>query len=189
MSYPKLTLGLVSLFLSIISCDTPQYTVKNTSKTLTAKDRKIEELLAKMTLEEKCGQLNFVVGPILTGPALQEAKTSADLDGQIKSGQITGIFNTNGAKNIRHLQEVAVKESRLGIPLLIGADIIHGYKTVTPIPLGEAASWDMAAIEKSAAMAAAECAATGINLTFAPMVDISRDARWGRVAEGSGEDP
>ncbi len=189
MFYTKLSISLALIALPFIGCNTPQTAVANASKTLSAKDQKIEELLAKMTLEEKCGQLNFVVGPILTGPSLQEPKSSADLDGQIRSGQITGVFNTNGAKNIRHLQEVAVKESRLGIPLLMGADIIHGYKTVTPIPLGEAASWDLAAIEKSAAVAAAECAATGINLTFAPMVDISRDARWGRVAEGSGEDP
>lgn len=189
MFYTKLSISLAVSLCCFLSCETPQYGVKNASKTLSAKDKKIEELLAKMTLEEKCGQLNFVVGPILTGPSLQEPISSADLDGQIKAGQITGIFNTNGAKNIRHLQEVAVKESRLGIPLLMGADIIHGYKTVTPIPLGEAASWDLVAIEKSAAMSAAECTATGMNLTFAPMVDISRDARWGRVAEGSGEDP
>lgn len=193
MFYTKLFLGLALslelVALSLNGCSSPQSVVKNVEKTLSAKDKKIEELLAKMTLEEKCGQLNFVVGPILTGPSLEEPKSSAEIDAQIKSGQVTGIFNTNGAKNIRHLQEVAVKESRLGIPLLMGADVIHGYKTVTPIPLGEAASWDLAAIEKSAAMAAAECAATGINLTFAPMVDISRDARWGRVAEGSGEDP
>jgi beta-glucosidase len=175
--------------LGMCACAQQTVVVKNVEKTTSAKEEKIESLLAKMTLEEKCGQLNFVVGSILTGPALLEAKTSTGMDEQIKKGQITGVFNTNGAKNIRHLQEVAVKESRLGIPLLIGADIIHGYKTVTPIPLGEAATWDLAAIEKSSAMAAAECAATGINLTFAPMVDIARDARWGRVAEGSGEDP
>ncbi len=192
MFYIKKVLGLTLCFVSFWSCDTPQkatQTIQNVPKVLSEKDKKIETLLSKMTLEEKCGQLNFVVGPILTGPTLQNPPTSADLDGQIRAGQITGIFNTNGAKNIRHLQEVAVKSSRLGIPLLIGADIIHGYKTVTPIPLGESASWDLAAIEKSSAVAAAECAATGINLTFAPMVDISRDARWGRVAEGSGEDP
>jgi beta-glucosidase len=157
--------------------------------TLSPKDALIDALLAKMTLEEKCGQLNFVVGSILTGPSLANPTSSKDMDAQIKNGSITGVFNTNGAKNIRHLQEVAVKESRLGIPLLIGADVIHGYKTVTPIPIAEAASWDMEAIERSAAMSAAECAATGINLTFAPMVDIARDARWGRIAEGSGEDP
>ena len=189
MFYTKLTLSLALTALSLNGCNTTQTAVKDVEKTVSVKDKKIAELLAKMTLAEKCGQLNFVVGSILTGPSLAEPKSSADLDAQIRSGQITGVFNTNGAKNIRHLQEVAVKESRLGIPLLIGADVIHGYKTVTPIPLGEAASWDLAAIEKSAAMAAAECAATGINLTFAPMVDISRDARWGRVAEGSGEDP
>jgi beta-glucosidase len=192
MFYIKKVIGLTACFVTFWSCDTPQkaiQTVQNAPKILSEKEQKIESLLSKMTLEEKCGQLNFVVGPILTGPTLQNPPSSAELEGQIRAGQITGIFNTNGAKNIRHLQEVAVKSSRLGIPLLIGADIIHGYKTVTPIPLGESASWDLAAIEKSAAVAAAECAATGINLTFAPMVDISRDARWGRVAEGAGEDP
>jgi beta-glucosidase len=185
----KTTANIAFTVLCFLSCNTPQDTVKNVEKQITAKDKKIEELLVKMTLEEKCGQLNFVVGSILTGPSLEKPSSSADLDGQIRSGSVTGVFNTNGAKNIRHLQEVAVKESRLGIPLLIGADVIHGYKTVTPIPIGEAASWDLESIEKSAALAAAECAATGINLTFAPMVDIARDARWGRVAEGSGEDP
>ncbi|MBK9731812.1 MAG: glycoside hydrolase family 3 C-terminal domain-containing protein [Chitinophagaceae bacterium] len=156
---------------------------------LSPKDELIETLLAKMTLEEKCGQLNFVVGSILTGPAATAEVKVSNYDEAIRKGRITGIFNTNGAKNIRHLQEVAVKESRLGIPLLIGADIIHGYKTITPIPLGEAASWDLAAIEKSARVAARESSASGINWTFAPMVDICRDARWGRVAEGAGEDP
>ena len=146
MFYNKITRSLTIAALTFMSCNTPQTAVKNVEKTLSAKDKKIEELLAKMTLEEKCGQLNFVVGPILTGPTLQEPKSSAEVDGQIRAGQITGLFNTNGAKNIRHLQEVAVKESRLGIPLLMGADVIHGYKTITPIPLGEAASWDLAAI-------------------------------------------
>ena len=188
MSNKKQIAILVGLVLSFWMCSTPQ-TVKNIAKSVANKDQFIDALLAKMTLEEKCGQLNFVVGSILTGPSLANPTSSKDMDAQIKSGSITGVFNTNGAKNIRHLQEVAVKESRLGIPLLIGADVIHGYKTVTPIPIAEAASWDLAAIEASAAMSAAECAATGINLTFAPMVDIARDARWGRVAEGSGEDP
>jgi beta-glucosidase len=189
MFYTKLILSLAVISLSFVRCNTPQTAVKNATKSLSTKEQTIEALLAKMTLAEKCGQLNFVVGSILTGPSLQNPSSSKDLDAQIRTGQITGVFNTNGAKNIQHLQEVAVKESRLGIPLLIGADVIHGYKTVTPIPIAEAASWDLAAIEKSAAVAAAECAASGINLTFAPMVDISRDARWGRTAEGSGEDP
>jgi beta-glucosidase len=196
MFHTKLSLCLAVIALLFIKCNTPQTAVTPTSSAklqtamaLTAKEQTIETLIAKMTVEEKCGQLNFVVGPILTGPSLQNPTSSKDMDAQIKNGSITGVFNTNGAKNIRHLQEVAVKESRLGIPLLMGADVIHGYKTVTPIPIAEAASWDLAAIEKSAAMAAAECAATGINLTFAPMVDIARDARWGRIAEGSGEDP
>jgi beta-glucosidase len=188
MSSQKQITLLFAVVASFWMCSTPQ-SVKNVEKSVSPKDALIDALIAKMTLEEKCGQLNFVVGSILTGPSLANPTSSKDMDAQIKNGSITGVFNTNGAKNIRHLQEVAVKESRLGIPLLIGADVIHGYKTVTPIPIAEAASWDLAAIEKSAAMSAAECAATGINLTFAPMVDIARDARWGRIAEGSGEDP
>jgi beta-glucosidase len=188
MSNQKQITTLALVVLSFWMCSTPQ-NVKSVEKSVSPKDVLIDGLIAKMTLEEKCGQLNFVVGSILTGPSLANPTSSKDMDAQIKSGSITGVFNTNGAKNIRHLQEVAVKESRLGIPLLIGADVIHGYKTVTPIPIAEAASWDMKAIEQSAAMSAAECAATGINLTFAPMVDIARDARWGRIAEGSGEDP
>ncbi len=192
MFHTKITASVIAIAVSVFCCTSPKQSVQSPSKTSTAstlKTRKIDSLIAKMTLEEKCGQLNFVVGAILTGPALENPQRSEDLENQIRSGSVTGVFNTNGAKNIQHLQNIAVKESRLGIPLLIGADVVHGYKTVTPISLGEAASWDLAAIENSAAIAAAECAATGINLTFAPMVDISRDARWGRVSEGAGEDP
>jgi beta-glucosidase len=185
MFWSKNTLLVWFFWGAFVAANHAQTTTKNVSE----KEQLIEKLLAKMTLAEKCGQLNFVVGAILTGPTLQNPSTSQSTEAQIRSGEITGIFNTNGAKNIRHLQEIAVKESRLGIPLLIGADVVHGYKTVMPIPIGEAASWDLAAIEKSASVAAAECAATGINLTFAPMVDITRDARWGRIAEGAGEDP
>lgn len=152
-------------------------------------ETRISELLGKMTLEEKLGQLHFVVGDIQnTGPTLQTKKSNV-FDDQIRNGEITGIFNIYGADYIRGLQKIAVEESRLGIPLLIGADVIHGLKTIFPIPLGEAASWDLELIEKTAAAAALESAASGINWTFAPMVDICRDARWGRVAEGAGEDP
>ncbi len=115
-------------------------------------------------------------------------KAPDHLDEAIKKGEVTGIFNIYGAEYTQTLQKKAVEESRLGIPLLIGADIIHGLKTIMPIPLAEAASWDLEAIELGSRVAARESAAAGINLTFAPMVDISRDARWGRNAEGAGED-
>lgn len=152
-------------------------------------EQRIEDLLAKMTLEEKAGQLNFVVGDLFnTGPTVRTSESDV-FNEAIKKGQITGIFNIHGATYIGKLQKIAVEQSRLGIPLLIGADVIHGFKTVFPIPLGEAASWDLAAVEKSARVAARESAASGINLTFAPMADVARDARWGRTAEGAGEDP
>ncbi|RNI31372.1 beta-glucosidase BglX [Rufibacter latericius] len=152
-------------------------------------EERIEALLAKMTLEEKAGQLNFVVGELFnTGPT-QNSPKAQQFNESIRKGQITGVFNIHGAEYIGKLQRLAVKESRLGIPLLIGADIIHGFKTIFPIPLGESASWDLAAIENGARVAALESTAGGINLTFAPMVDITRDSRWGRVAEGAGEDP
>src|SRR6185436_19679627 len=106
-----------------------------------------------------------------------------------KKGKITGLFNVHGAAYTKRLQKIAVEQSRLKIPLLFGADVIHGFKTVTPLPLAEAASWDMAAIQRSAQLTAKEATASGINFNFAPMVDISRDPRWGRISEGSGEDP
>lgn len=151
-------------------------------------DQQIEDLLKKMTIEEKVGQLNFLVGESFnTGPTRRTTESDAFNDA-IRSGSITGFFNIHGTEYIAKLQKVAVEESRLGIPLLIGADVIHGFKTVFPIPLGQAASWDLEAIERAESVAAAETAATGISLTFSPMVDVARDARWGRVAEGSGED-
>lgn len=154
-----------------------------------AKDQKIYELISQMTLEEKAGQLNFLVGDLFyTGPTTRTAESDR-FDEQIRKGQLTGLFNIHGAKYTGRLQKIAVEESRLGIPLLFGADIIHGFKTVFPIPLASAASWDLEAIEKAERIAAIESTAAGISYTFAPMVDISRDARWGRVAEGAGEDP
>ena len=150
---------------------------------------RIDSLLALMTIKEKLGQLNFVVGDLFNSGPTVMTRPSDKFDSMIRRGEITGIFNIHGAEYIAELQKLAVQESRLGIPLLIGADIIHGFKTVMPIPLGEAASWDLEAIERSAVLAAREASAGGINWTFAPMVDLSRDARWGRVAEGAGEDP
>ncbi len=147
------------------------------------------DLIAQMTLAEKVGQLNFVVGDLfITGPTMKPT-TSDKFDDQIRNGEITGLFNVYGADYVHRLQEIAMRESRLGIPLLIGADVIHGFKTVFPIPLAEAASWNLELIERTAQIAAKESTAAGIHFNFAPMCDISRDARWGRVAEGAGEDP
>jgi beta-glucosidase len=152
-------------------------------------EKKINHLLRVMTVEEKVGQLNFLVGEtIVTGPTFYTAN-SEKFDELIRKGKITGLFNVHGAAYTARLQKIAVEESRLKIPLLFGADIIHGFKTVTPLPIAEAASWDIPLIEKSAKLAARECSAAGINFNFAPMVDISRDPRWGRVSEGAGEDP
>ena len=137
-----------------------------------------------MTIEEKIGQLNLPVsGDIVTG----QAKTS-DVATKIREGKVGGLFNIKGQDKIREMQRIAVEESRLKIPLLFGMDVIHGYETVFPIPLGLAATWNMKAIEESARIAAVEASADGICWTFSPMVDISRDPRWGRVAEGNGED-
>jgi len=152
-------------------------------------DVKVNLLLSKMTLEEKIGQMNQYNGFWdATGPTPKEGKAKDKYE-QLKKGWVGSVLNVKGTENVRKLQEIVVKHSRLGIPLLFGLDVIHGYKTISPIPLAEAASWDMEAIEKSARYAAIEASAFGINWTFAPMVDITRDARWGRVMEGAGEDP
>lgn len=148
-------------------------------------DKFITELMGKMTLHEKIGQLNLpVTGDITTGQA-----KSSDVAGKIRSGEVGGLFNLKGVENIREVQRLAVENSRLGIPLLFGMDVIHGYETVFPIPLALSCSWNMDAIEKSARIAAVESSADGICWTFSPMVDICRDPRWGRVSEGNGEDP
>ncbi|HVM87304.1 MAG TPA: beta-glucosidase BglX [Puia sp.] len=145
----------------------------------------ISNLMNKMTLDEKLGQLNLPVsGDITTGQA-----SSSDIGKKIKEGKVGGLFNIKSVAKIRAVQQVAVEQSRLKIPLLFGMDVIHGYETVFPIPLGLSCSWDMDEIEKSARIAAAEASADGICWTFSPMVDICRDPRWGRIAEGSGEDP
>ena len=146
---------------------------------------KADSVLALMTLEEKIGQLNLpAAGDITTGQA-----TSANIAEKIKAGQVGGLFNVKSAGKIKDIQRVAVEDSRLGIPMLFGMDIIHGYETMFPIPLGLSCSWDTALIERTARIAAEEASADGICWTFSPMVDISRDPRWGRVSEGSGEDP
>ncbi len=144
----------------------------------------VDALMKKMTLDEKLGQLNLPgAGDISTGQS-----SNSDIGKKIKEGKVGGLFNIKSVEKIRDVQKVAVEQSRLKIPLLFGMDVIHGYQTVFPIPLGLSCSWDMTAIEKSARIAATEASADGICWTFSPMVDIARDPRWGRIAEGSGED-
>ncbi len=148
-------------------------------------DKFVTELMNKMTVEEKIGQLNLpVTGEIITGQA-----QSSDVAKKIEQGLVGGLLNLKGVEKIRDVQKLAVEKSRLGIPLLFGMDVVHGYETIFPIPLGLSCSWNMAAIQQSARIAATEASADGISWTFSPMVDISRDPRWGRVSEGNGEDP
>ena len=148
----------------------------------------ISDLMSKMTLEEKVGQMNQYNGFWdATGPLPKKGYEKGRYD-DLRNGLVGSMLNVTGVKNVYALQKIAVEETRLGIPLIFGFDVIHGYKTISPIPLGESASWDIEAIEKSARIAAEEAAAAGLNWTFAPMVDIYRDARWGRVMEGAGED-
>ena len=145
----------------------------------------IDNLMSKMTLQEKIGQLNLpVTGDIVTGTA-----KSSDIAGKIKLGQVGGLFNLKGVEAIREIQKIAVEQSRLHIPLIFGMDVIHGYETVFPIPFALSMTWDMQAIERSARIASVEATADGIAWTFSPMVDICREPRWGRMSEGSGEDP
>ena len=155
----------------------------------TAQDAKmktfIDALMKKMTVEEKLGQMNLPgAGDISTGQA-----GNSDIAKKIKEGKVGGLFNIKSVAKIRDVQKIAVEQSRLKIPLTFGMDVIHGYETVFPIPLGLACTWDMNLIKRSAQIAASEASADGINWTFSPMVDIARDPRWGRIAEGSGEDP
>ncbi len=144
----------------------------------------VDALMKKMTLDEKIGQLNLPgSGDIVTGQA-----SNSDIGKKIKEGKVGGLFNIKSVEKIKAVQKVAVEETRLKIPMIFGMDVIHGYETVFPIPLGLSCTWDMKAIERSAQIAAQEASADGINWTFSPMVDIARDPRWGRIAEGSGED-
>lgn len=148
-------------------------------------DKFVSDLMSRMTLKEKIGQLNLqVAGDITTGQA-----QNTQVAGIIKAGGMGGVFNLKGVDKIKELQQIAVEQSRLGIPLLVGMDVIHGYETIFPIPFALSCSWDMAAVEEAARIAAKEASADGINWVYSPMVDICVDARWGRIAEGNGEDP
>lgn len=152
----------------------------------TRMDRFIDDLMAKMTVQEKIGQLNL---PVVSGDIITGSTVSGNVVEKIRAGQVGGVFNIKGEKGIRALQEIAVKESRLGIPMIFGLDVIHGYATTFPIPLAMSMSWDMDAIRNAARISAIESTADGICWTFSPMVDICREPRWGRMSEGAGEDP
>jgi beta-glucosidase len=172
---------LLAMILACQSC--------KTNNQLTETDEKIEKLLTQMTLEEKIGQLNLYNGSWeFTGPVPNDDKSQQKAE-NIKKGLVGGMLNVVSAKGTREAQKLAVENSRLGIPLIFGYDVVHGYKTMAPIPLAQAASWDAEVAQKCSELAALEAAAAGLNWTFAPMVDISRDARWGRMMEGPGEDP
>lgn len=188
MKYYNYILVLV-LGIMLCSCNGSKVSNDLLSTKINSVDAKVDSLLALMTLEEKIGQMNQYNGFWdLTGPAPKDGAAAKKYE-HLRKGYVGSMLNVRGVKEVRSVQKIAVEETRLGIPLIIGFDVIHGYKTLSPIPLAESASWDLEAIKKSAEMAAKEAAAAGINWTFAPMVDISRDARWGRVMEGAGEDP
>jgi len=158
---------------------------KSVKPSIAPKEIFVAELLSKMTLEEKIGQLNLPTsGDITTGQA-----NSSNIAKKIEEGKVGGLFNIKSVQKIKEVQKIAVERSRLKIPLLFGMDVIHGYETTFPIPLGLSCTWDMDLIKRTAQIAAQEASADGINWTFSPMVDISRDPRWGRISEGSGEDP
>lgn len=171
-------------FIILLACGAPLYAQKNKKPAIKPRNEFITALMAKMTVDEKIAQLvQFTADGTTTGP-----KSGDNFIEQIKKGNVGSILNATGVEYTRKLQELNMANSRLKIPLLFGYDVIHGYRTVFPINLGESASWDPALAELSSKVAAAEAAASGIHWTFAPMVDIARDPRWGRVSEGSGED-
>jgi beta-glucosidase len=176
-----------SKFLQIILVSTIVFNY-SCNESVSEKEIFISDLMSKMTLDEKVGQMNQYNGFWdATGPLPKKGYEKGRYD-DLRNGLVGSMLNVTGVKNVSALQKIAVEETRLGIPLIFGFDVIHGYKTISPIPLAESASWDIKAIEKSARIAAEEAAAAGLNWTFAPMVDIYRDARWGRVMEGAGED-
>ncbi len=172
------------LVVCIVTLRAQERNLKSPMSKDPAMDKFINELMSKMTLEEKIGQLNLVsVGFDVTGPLV-----SQNVEEKIQKGLVGGVFNTFTPIAVQKLQEMAVTKSRLKIPLIFGYDVIHGHRTIFPVPLGLSASWDMALIEKSARIAADEASADGLNWVFSPMVDIARDPRWGRIVEGAGED-
>jgi len=177
------------ILIVILTLNGCQTNTNNTKSNIDIINMKVDSLLNIMTLDEKIGQMNQYNGFWdVTGPSPKNGDAKYKYD-NLKKGLVGSMLNIRGVKDITAVQKIAVEQTRLGIPLIIGNDVIHGYKTLSPIPLAEAASWDLKEIENSARIAALEASAAGTNWTFAPMVDISRDARWGRVMEGAGEDP
>ena len=177
------------ILIVILTLNGCQTNTNNINSKIDIINTKVDSLLNIMTLDEKIGQMNQYNGFWdVTGPSPKNGDAKYKYD-NLKKGLVGSMLNMRGVKDITAVQKIAVDETRLGIPLIIGNDVIHGYKTLSPIPLAEAASWDLKEIENSARIAALEASAAGTNWTFAPMVDISRDARWGRVMEGAGEDP
>lgn len=184
-----LKITIITSVLLLIGCSSKIMTASRANSKEDLIEKRVDSVLKLMTLEEKIGQLNQYNGFWeITGPSPKDGQAEKKYE-DLKRGLVGAMLNVKGVKDVRALQKIAIEETRLGIPLLFGFDVIHGYKTISPIPLAEAASWDLVEIKKSAAIAAEEAAAVGLNWTFAPMVDISRDARWGRVMEGAGEDP
>ena len=168
----------VALLLLLVSCS---------QRSTSIQEQQIDDLISQMTLQEKVGQLHQLNGFWdVTGPVPDQGDSKKKYE-QLKNGLVGSVLNVRGVEQVRELQKIAVEETRLGIPLLFGFDLIHGYDIVIPEPMAEAASWDMDLIRRSAAMTAKEATAAGINWAFGPMIDISRDARWGRIMEGAGE--
>lgn len=175
----KRTILILFMALALISCKQNKESI----------EYKVNKLISEMTLEEKIGQLNQYSNPYLsTGAGAAIDSANINYDNMVRNGEVGSFLNVLGAEETLRLQKIAVEESRLGIPLIFAYDVIHGYKTMFPIPLGETASFDREAMQRSARIAAIETAANGIHWTFAPMLDISRDPRWGRIMEGAGED-
>jgi beta-glucosidase len=181
----KIVLPMKRKFITILLLSTSFFYAYSQPFNSANKTSFINNLMSKMTIDEKIGQLNLVT----PGGAVTGSVVSKDVDDKIRKGLVGGLFGITGPSTVRQAQEIAVKSSRLHIPLLFGLDVIHGHHTIFPIPLGLSCSWDTTLIEQSAAIAAKEATADGLNWAFSPMVDIARDPRWGRVAEGSGEDP
>ena len=184
MKYLPITF-ILSLFLTL-SCTKSKDTDKSTDKGQSCRPQ-VDSLLSLMTLEEKVGQMvQYSGGWDLTGPKSENNKLKKQ---QIQDGLVGSMLNVTSVEQVKAAQKLAIENSRLKIPMIFAFDVIHGYKTMFPLPLAEAASWDLDLMERTAQVSAKEAAAAGINWTFAPMVDISRDARWGRIMESASDNP
>jgi beta-glucosidase len=174
------------IFSTVLQAQKPAATVYKDAKA--SIETRVKDLLQRMTIEEKAGQLNQLSGGAFTGPALNDPGQKEKMQ-LAREGKIGSLLNVIGAKETKAIQQIAVQESRLGIPIIFGYDVIHGYKTIFPVPLAEACSWDLKGIQQNSAIAAKEAASAGIHWAFAPMCDVTNDPRWGRIMEGAGEDP